>query len=202
MGRPSCLARSSARTRNAGPSRRAPTVVRRSNRVMEGDSVEVTGEWEAVESMGSKDDVLAWYNKVHESKHARLHDVMQTNLVLTNPEASLADVTALLDGPPSIEGMPVVDSNNKLVGVISRKDLGKGGSTVKDVMSAEPVSLKASATVSDAATIMIERKFHRVPVVGDDNQCVGIVTRTDIFWALTQSDQEGETPLTQHGLDV
>lgn len=95
-------------------------------------------------------DVLAWYNKVHESKHARLHDVMQvrgrdggavnrshthipfsfllmwasrflpdrrlpqTNLVLTNPEASLADVTALLDGPPSIEGMPVVDSNNKV----------------------------------------------------------------------------------------
>jgi CBS domain-containing protein len=38
--------------------------------------------------------------------------------------------------------------------------------------------------------------------VDDDGVCVGIVTRSDIFWALTQADQEAdeETPLSQHGL--
>ena len=30
----------------------------------------------------------------------------------------------------------------------------------------------------------LQHKFHRVPVVDDDNTCVGIVTRSDIFWAL------------------
>lgn len=45
-------------------------------------------------------------------------------------------------------------------------------------------------------------QFHRVPVVDDDGKCVGIVTRSDIFWALTQADQEAdeESPLSQHGL--
>lgn len=35
---------------------------------------------------------------------------LQVNLVLTTPEATLEEVVRLLDGPPSIEGLPVVDS--------------------------------------------------------------------------------------------
>ena len=48
----------------------------------------------------------------------------------------------------------------------------------------------------------LQHKFHRVPVVDDGGKCVGIVTRTDIFWALTQADQEGEdeSPVSGHGL--
>lgn len=53
---------------------------------------------------------------------------------------------------------------------------------------------------------MTQRKFHRVPVVADDGSTIaGIVTRTDIFWALTQTDQEAEdgaSYFAEHGLDM
>ena len=55
----------------------------------------------------------------------------QVNLVLTSPDASLAEASALMDGPPSIEGLPVVAADGKLVGVLSRKDFAKAGTHVK-----------------------------------------------------------------------
>lgn len=39
---------------------------------------------------------------------------LQVNLVLTTPEATLDEVTMLLEGPPSIEGLPVVDSAKRV----------------------------------------------------------------------------------------
>lgn len=164
--------------------------------------IDVSDEWQAVESLASADEVLTYYNHQHQPKNTRLHDVMQVNLVLTSPDASLAEASALMDGPPSIEGLPVVAADGKLVGVLSRKDFAKGGTHVKDVMSAPAVSLKASSLVSEAATLMVERKFHRVPVVDDAGACVGIVTRTDIFWALAATTDEGETHFNQMGIDV
>lgn len=54
--------------------------------------------------------------------------------------------------------------------------------------------------------VMTQHKFHRVPVVADDGSTIaGIVTRTDIFWALTQTDQEAEdgaSYFAEHGLDM
>lgn len=46
-----------------------------------------------------------------------MHHV-QTNLVLTTPETSLQEVTKLLDGPPSIEGLPVCDADKKVGGML------------------------------------------------------------------------------------
>ena len=78
----------------------------------------------------------------------------------------------------------------QLVGVVSKKDLSKGGAAVRDVMTATPISCKATDKVTAAAHAMLDNKIHRVPVVDDGGKCVGIVTRTDIFWELaSQSDR-------------
>lgn len=59
-----------------------------------------------------------------------------------------------------ISGLPVVNSlaEKKLVGILSKKDLQKGGTVVKDVMSASPVSAKPSNKVAEAAILMLKHK--------------------------------------------
>lgn len=103
----------------------------------------------------------------------------------------------------SYSGLPVVDANGVLLGVISRKDLAKGGSVVRDVMNSQPIAAKRTAKVQDAAVLMLKHKVHRIPVVDDRARCIGtcvdlmmcvssfttllrpgIVTRFDIFTAM------------------
>ncbi len=57
------------------------------------------------------------------------------------------------------------------------------GATVADVMSTEPVTAEASMTVSDLATLMVDRDVSRVPVL-EDGKLVGIVSKSDIVRSL------------------
>jgi CBS domain-containing protein len=51
--------------------------------------------------------------------------------------------------------------------------------TVRDVMSAEPVTVQASASGEDVATTMVDRDVSRVPVL-EDGALVGIVSKSDL----------------------
>jgi CBS domain-containing protein len=55
--------------------------------------------------------------------------------------------------------------------------------TVADVMTREPITVTADASVSDVATLMVERDIARVPVM-DGDAVVGIVTKSDIVRSL------------------
>ena len=50
---------------------------------------------------------------------------------------------------------------------------------VRDVMTAEPITVQASATIEDVATLLVERGISRVPVL-DDDELVGIITKSDV----------------------
>jgi CBS domain-containing protein len=55
-------------------------------------------------------------------------------------------------------------------------------------MTSPAITLSAEKTVSDAAVLMLKNKIHRIPIVNESNQVVGMVTRTDIFTALEGGD--------------
>ncbi|MRS12687.1 MAG: CBS domain-containing protein [Actinobacteria bacterium] len=57
------------------------------------------------------------------------------------------------------------------------------GATVADVMTTEPVTVEAGSSVSDVATLMIEREVDRVPVM-DGGKLVGVVSKSDIVRSL------------------
>jgi CBS domain-containing protein len=52
--------------------------------------------------------------------------------------------------------------------------------TVGDVMSENPTSVQADASVEDVATLLVDRGFSRVPVL-DGDELVGIVTKSDVL---------------------
>lgn len=61
------------------------------------------------------------------------------------------------------------------------RDLHKAlGQTVGEVMSHHPVTIFATQSLSEAARLMHDRKIRRLPVLDQDSQVVGILTRGDI----------------------
>jgi CBS domain-containing protein len=57
--------------------------------------------------------------------------------------------------------------------------------TVRDVMTAQPVTVDVAASVEDVATVMVERDVSRVPVL-DQGRLVGIVSKSDIVRSIAQ----------------
>ena len=136
-------------------------------------------------------------------------DIMMTTVVSIKRNADLHEAARLLS-ENRISGMPVVDDNNRVIGVISEADvlmlagmkrehtfkdilrniLGEpvparsGGNKVEDVMSFPPITSKADDEVMEVAKIFEERRIKRLPVVDNDGKLLGIVSRADIVRAI------------------
>ncbi|KAH7373462.1 hypothetical protein KP509_17G057700 [Ceratopteris richardii] len=110
---------------------------------------------------------------------------MSTTIYTARPDQQLEEIDQHF---LQISGLPVINDNLECIGVLSKKDKTKAtnglNSKVHEVMSSPAITLTADKTVSDAAILMLKHKVHRIPIVNNSRQVVGIVTRTDIFSAL------------------
>ncbi|KAL0033551.1 hypothetical protein WJX79_003142 [Trebouxia sp. C0005] len=167
------------------PSSRTRGVQRTITRAANEKEADLSGEWPVNWSLASYEDVGEFFKNslFKEDAGNLLKDVMATSVKSVTPDTTLDSLGNLFD---SISGVPVTksQSDKTLVGVMSKKDLKKGGSTVGDVMSTPPIAARPENKVADAAVMMLKHKVHRIPVVDTKAQLVGIVTRTDIFTAL------------------
>ncbi|GJP74980.1 hypothetical protein CLOP_g5480, partial [Closterium sp. NIES-67] len=57
------------------------------------------------------------------------------------------------------------------------------GATVGDVMTAHPLCARAMTNIEDAARVLIESKFHRLPVVDENGTLIGLLTRGNVVRA-------------------
>lgn len=58
---------------------------------------------------------------------------------------------------------------------------------VRDVMTREPITVQADATIADVATILVERNVSRLPVLDGDDM-VGIVSKSDVLRSMISGD--------------
>ncbi|MBD2346509.1 CBS domain-containing protein [Anabaena subtropica] len=71
---------------------------------------------------------------------------------------------------------------------VYERDLHKAlGQTVGEVMSKNPVTISPEKSVKQAAQLMHDRNVHRLPVLDDADQVIGILTRGDIIRAMAAS---------------
>ena len=115
-------------------------------------------------------------------------DIMTSRVVTIDPEASAQDAAQLLY-QNRISGLPVVDADGKIVGIITEADIiskvNREGLCVADIMSHNIVAINEETPVSEIAALLTERKIKRVPVV-QNGKLVGIVSRADIVHAVAQ----------------
>ena len=143
---------------------------------------------------------------------------MTRDVVTVRPDATLKEAARMLVAR-RISGMPVVDGDGRVIGVLSEGDLlfkqrgarernggvlgwlvdrGHEGEdakldahVVEDAMTAPAIAIDAGWSLTAAAERMLSNGVNRLPVLRGD-RLVGIVTRADIVRAFARSDVEVE----------
>jgi len=113
---------------------------------------------------------------------------MSRNPVAVSPKASIQEAMELMK-KHSIRHLPVVNREKRLVGWVTDTDL-RGALiasmiedlTVGDVMIADPVTVRSTDVLEQAALLITEHKIGGMPVL-EDGKLVGVITVVDILQA-------------------
>jgi CBS domain-containing protein len=68
--------------------------------------------------------------------------------------------------------------------------------TAGDLMTSPVYNIRASATLAQLATLMLDRRVNPVPVVDDDRNLIGIVSRADLVRVIARLELDGEVTAT------
>ena len=103
--------------------------------------------------------------------------------VTINCGKTVSDALAMMS-EYHIGGIPVVDEENKLVGIVTNRDLRfqrDGNKLIDEVMTKENLIVTHQQTDLEAASqILLEHKIEKLPVVDDNNHLIGLITYKDI----------------------
>jgi CBS domain-containing protein len=127
----------------------------------------------------------------------RVAELMQTDVQSVSPDAVVGEVAIAL-AESRISALPVVDGLGQLIGVISATDIlaleeesesrkARAAvlqkTTVRDLMTPQPLTTSPDAEVKDAARRMLDTDVHRLFVIAD-GRMVGVISTTDIMRAV------------------
>lgn len=124
----------------------------------------------------------------------RCRNVMNSDVITIKPDATVDEAIALLL-QHSISGLPVVDDQNRLLGVVTEFNLLQSVTQpdlktepVSRVMSTELMTVDENTIPLKVVSIMQEHHVRRVPVVRGD-ELVGLISRRDILRFVTENEE-------------
>lgn len=124
---------------------------------------------------------------------------MTRDLVTVTPTTEIMRAARLLV-ENDISGVPVVDDQNRLVGILTERDciavaasagyFDEAGGSVSDYMSSPVQTAAPSDSLVDLANRFASSRYRRYPVL-DGGQLVGLISRRDVMEALTSGSWFG-----------
>ena len=103
---------------------------------------------------------------------------------VTLPETALVSDANLNMQQYKIGGIPIVDSNKKLIGIVTNRDLRfekNKNRPIREVMTSKNlITVNEGTSLQDAEQILQKHKIEKLPVVSKDNTLVGLITFRDI----------------------
>jgi len=135
--------------------------------------------------------------------------VMTRDAIAIRTHADIHEAARLLS-EHRISGLPVVDEESVVLGVVTEADIlsmtgmekghtfkdilrhllgeplpeRKRGNNVGEIMSSPAITTRPDADIRDVARILDERRIKRLPVVDERNRLVGVISRADIVRAM------------------
>lgn len=126
---------------------------------------------------------------------------MTRQVITVNSDVRIFDAQELMQ-TNEIRHLPVVDKDDKLVGIITDRDIRSAlpysyfkksldevekvklsELRVKDIMSKEPISISPTYTIQDALLVIQDSKVGALPVVDGDGKVTGIISVRDLLRA-------------------
>jgi CBS-domain-containing membrane protein len=106
-------------------------------------------------------------------------EIMTRDVICILDSAMVEDAARLL-ARHRISGLPVVNEQGMLVGLVTEHDLiAKSGRLVTDIMSRSVISVTADTEVEQVQHLLTNQRIRRVPIV-QDGKVVGVVSRSDL----------------------
>lgn len=134
----------------------------------------------------------------------RADEVMTRPVITVLPETPVKRAATLL-AEHGFTALPVVDTDDRLVGIVTEADLvrdrvprdarsgGEGRheappSKVGEVMTSPAVSMRPGADLAELVSALLDGHFRAMPIVDGHDRLAGIVTRRDVVRALSRDD--------------
>jgi acetoin utilization protein AcuB len=126
---------------------------------------------------------------------------MKTDLISVRPETTLAEAKALMQDN-NFRHLPVVDDNDKLVGIITDRDMRDAHPSsllteeayqrtlaevmqhpVEKIMTRDPITISPYYTLQDTLLVIGQKKVGALPVVDEEGHLKGIMSTRDLLRA-------------------
>jgi CBS domain-containing protein len=113
----------------------------------------------------------------------------------------------------NIRRLPVVNKHERLIGIVTLSDVRGAEPSqatslsiwelnyllaklqVKQIMTKDPITIAPTATIGEAARIMLDNKVSSLPVTDETRQVIGIITESDIFRMVVRHEWSEEPAL-------
>ena len=149
--------------------------------------------------------------QVRRASEMRVADVMSRNVITVSQGTPLHEAAKVMT-ERHVSGLPVVDIDAKLIGVLTESDFlsamdvaahsaikdlfetlikrGRArktmGSIVDDLMTKNPITLKETDTLQKATEVMERNRIKRLIITDPDNHVIGLISRADLARLFTQ----------------
>jgi acetoin utilization protein AcuB len=128
---------------------------------------------------------------------SRVKDWMTQQPLTVGPDTSAVEAYERMRGR-KIHRLPVVDTADHLVGIITRSDIegavsvsqpagswsearfALAGTTVGEIMTSNPITVGPANSMREATELLLNHHLSGLPVV-EEGKLIGIITETDVF---------------------
>lgn len=152
--------------------------------------------------------------RLRQAEQSLVRDVMTSEVVTVKPDMSLSDAARILL-ELRISGLPVVDENKKLVGIVTEADFlcamgipchhpahslwqmldvmfrhhpdpGNTPTSVADIMTSRVITISENKSLHDAIDTMKKNHIKRIVITNEAQEVHGIITRSNLIQVLLQ----------------